>query len=202
METWLIIIIVVACLAAAGAIAGLILLAVLAAGGLTAARFNLTPVAADQLTEYLDTEASFAISVHRDFPNPPDDVFKALLDERFMRWVPFTKGVDYAGTALRDVGTKRAFVNTFGVLAEQIVINEPNQRLGVTITAFSVPLVLDSAAEIFDVTSTGEGWTRLTWNVGGTPKWVGWLPLRLAAPLVRPVARWQLGKLRSIMGGR
>lgn len=202
METWLVIVIAVACLAAAGAVAGLILLAVLAAGGISAARFNLTPVAADQLTEYLDAEASFALSVRRDFPNPPDQVFKALLDERFMSWIPFTKGVDYAGTASREIGTKRAFVNTFGVLAEQIVVNEPSRRLGVTITACSIPLVLDSAAEIFDVLADERGGTRLTWYVGGTPKWVGWLPLRLAAPLVRPLAKWQIGKLRSIMPSR
>ncbi|MGH3726820.1 MAG: SRPBCC family protein [Mycobacterium sp.] len=200
METWLIILIVVACLAAAGAIAGLILLAILAAGGLSAARFTLKPVAADQLHEYLASEASFAIAVQRNFPNSPDQVFTALLDERFMSWIPFTKGVDYAGTASREVGTKRAFVNTFGVLAEQIVINEHTQRLGVTITACSVPLVLNSAAEIFEVLADEYGGTRLIWHVGGTPKWVGWLPLRLAAPLVRPVAKWQIGKLRSIMG--
>ncbi|MBA0046366.1 SRPBCC family protein [Mycobacterium sp. NPDC050853] len=202
MENWQVIVIAAVCLAGAGAIAGLILLAVLAAGGISAARFNLTTVSADQLPEYLASGASFAISVQRDFPNPPDQVFKALLDERFMSWVPLTKGVDYAGTASREVGTKRAFVNTFAVLAEQIVVNEPNQRLGVTITGFSVPLVLDSAAEIFEVTANGQGGTRLTWNVGGTPKWVGWLPLRWAAPFVRPVAKWQIGKLSSIMGGR
>ncbi len=202
METWLVIVVTVVCLAAAGAVAGLILLAILAAGGISAARFNLTPVAADQLREYLNSEASFALSVQRDFFNPPDQVFKALLDERFMSWMPFTKGVDYAGTALREVGTKRAFVNTFGVLAEQIVVNEPNRVLGVTITACSIPLVLDSAAEIFEVTDNGTGGTRLTWHVGGTPKWVGWLPLRLVAPFVRPIARWQIGKLRAIIGRR
>ncbi|OHT85215.1 SRPBCC family protein [Mycobacteroides saopaulense] len=202
METWLVIVISIAVLAAAGALAGLILLAILAAGGISAARFNLTPVAADQLREYLDSEASFALSVQRDFFNPPEQVFKALLDERFMSWTPFTRGVDYAGTALRDVGTKRALVNTFVVLAEQIVVNEPGYALGVTATACSVPLVLDSAAEVFEVADNGTGGTRLTWHVGGTPKWVGWLPLRLGAPLVRPIAKWQLGKLRSIIGHR
>ncbi|ALR13418.1 hypothetical protein BST43_08070 [Mycobacteroides saopaulense] len=202
METWLVIVISIAVLAAAGALAGLILLAILAAGGISAARFNLTPVAADQLREYLDSEASFALSVQRDFFNPPEQVFKALLDERFMSWTPFTRGVDYAGTALRDVGTKRALVNTFVVLAEQIVVNEPGYALGVTATACSVPLVLDSAAEVFEVADNGTGGTRLTWHVGGTPQWVGWLPLRLGAPLVRPIAKWQLGKLRSIIGHR
>ncbi|MBB4855303.1 hypothetical protein HNP40_002704 [Mycobacteroides chelonae] len=202
METWLVIVITVAVLAAAGALAGLVLLAILAAGGISAARFNLTPVAADQLREYLDSEASFALSVQRDFFNPPEQVFKALLDERFMSWTPFTKGVDYAGTALRDVGTKRALINTFVVLAEQIVVNEPGYALGVTATACSVPLVLDSAAEVFEVADNGTGGTRLTWHVGGTLKWVGWLPLRLGAPLVRPIAKWQLGKLRSIIGHR
>ncbi|QCH25992.1 SRPBCC family protein [Mycobacteroides salmoniphilum] len=202
METWLVIVIAAVCLAAAGAVAGLILLAILAAGGISAARFNLTPVAAGQLREYLDSEASFALSVQRDFFNPPDQVFKALLDERFMSWTPFTTGVDYAGTALREVGTKRAFVNTFVVLAEQIVVHEPNRVLGVTITACSIPLALNSAAEIFEVADNGTGGTRLTWHVGGTPKWVGWLPLRLAAPFIRPIARWQIGKLRTIIGRR
>ncbi|WP_078281164.1 SRPBCC family protein [Mycobacteroides franklinii] len=202
METWLIIVIVVACLAAAGAVAGLILLAILAAGGISAARFNLTPVAADQLREYLYSEASFAITVQRDFFYPPDQVFKALLDERFLSWTLFTKGVDYAGTALRDVGTKRALVNTFCVLAEQIVVNEPGRVLGVTTTACSVPLVLDSAAEVFEVADNGTGGTRLTWHIGGTPKWVSWLPLRVVAPFLRPFVKWQLGKLRSIIGHR
>ncbi|MBE5449977.1 Polyketide cyclase / dehydrase and lipid transport [Mycobacteroides abscessus subsp. abscessus] len=202
METWLIIVIAVACLAAVGAVLGLILLVILAAGGISAARFSLTPVGADQLRGYLDSEASFAITVQRDFFHPPDQVFKALLDERFMSWAPFTKGVDYAGTALRDIGTKRALVNTFIVLAEQIVVNEPGRVLGVTATACSVPLVLDSAAEVFDVVDNGTGGTRLTWHVGGTPRGVGWLPLRMAAPFVRPVAAWQLGKLRPIIGRR
>lgn len=48
----------------------------------------------------------------------------------------------------------------------------------------------------------GTGGTRLTWHVGGTPRGVGWLPLRMAAPFVRPVAAWQLGKLRPIIGRR
>ncbi|SLC21635.1 Polyketide cyclase / dehydrase and lipid transport [Mycobacteroides abscessus subsp. bolletii] len=202
METWLIIVIAVACLAAVGAVLGVILLVILAAGGISAARFSLTPVGADQLRGYLDSEASFAITVQRDFFHPPDQVFKALLDERFMSWAPFTKGVDYAGTALRDIGTKRALVNTFIVLAEQIVVNEPGRVLGVTATACSVPLVLDSVAEVFDVVDNGTGGTRLTWHVGGTPRWVGWLPLLMAAPFVRPVAAWQLGKLRPIIGRR
>ncbi|AMT73008.1 SRPBCC family protein [Mycobacteroides immunogenum] len=202
METWLIIVITVACLAAAAAVVGLILLAILAAGGISAARFNLTPVAADQLREYLDSEASFAVTVQRDFFNPPDQVFKALLDERFLSWTPFTKGVDYAGTALREVGTKRALINTFIVLAEQIVVSEPARALGVTATACSVPLVLDSAAEVFEVLDNGSGGTRLIWHLGGTPRWVGWLPLRAFAPIVRPFIKWHLGKLRPIVGRR
>lgn len=49
METWLIIVIAVACLAAVGAVLGVILLVIFAAGGISAARFSLTPVGADQL---------------------------------------------------------------------------------------------------------------------------------------------------------
>lgn len=202
METWLIVVIVVAGLAIAGLIALLILLAILAAGGISAARFTLTPVRPEQLDEYLQSEASFAVSATRDFPNPPEQVFAALLDERFQSSIPFSKGVDYGGTRARSVGTKRAYVNIFGVIAEQIIVNEPGQRLGITITSCSIPLLLRSAAEDFTLAPAPAGGTRLTWQVGGTPMWVGWLPLRLLAPFVRPVTKWQLGRLRKIMPGR
>lgn len=106
METWLIIVIAVACLAAAGAVLGVMLLVILAAGGISAARFNLTPVGADQLRGYLDSEASFAITVQRDFFHPPDQVFKALLDERFMSWAPspgaLTTRVPHCATSGRN----------------------------------------------------------------------------------------------------
>jgi hypothetical protein len=167
--------------------------------GPSSARFLLQPIESDRIDRYIDREASFSLTVIYDYPDPPSQVFRALLDDRFMSWMPFTQGVNYADGARRDVGTLRALRNSFAVVAERIVLHEPDRLLGVTAAAISVPLVLESACTLYELQADGRGGTRLTWRVGGTPKWFGRKPLRLASMILRPAASWQIGRLRSII---
>jgi len=186
------------------ALVGALIAAILALLAATArrhdsgSRFVLCTIQGDELNQYLDDHAAFTSSVSCAYPNPPEEVFEALLDEQFMSWVPFVRGVTYADET-RAVGTQRTLRHWFAAVSERIVVMEPNRLLGVSVSGISIPLILRSAGTLYQVFADGNGGTRLIWRVGGTPQWIGHLPLWLAAPLIRPAATAQMAKLRVIL---
>jgi hypothetical protein len=177
-------------------------LAVLAWRGRRGHQFRIAPLTADDFTTYFDRDASFRLQVQVTFPHSPPYVFQSLLDERFMSWTPFTSGVKYRDGEFRGLGTRRMLCNTFFTLSERIVLYEVDQRLGATVEGVSVPWVLCSAGTLYEVGPDGGGGSRLTWRIGGKPKWLGRLPLRVVSLLMRPAARSQIKKLQTLVPPR
>lgn len=175
-------------LAAFAAVCAAIIAFVLASGGTTSARrFRVAPVSEGSLREFIDKKASFSVTTEVTFPDSPDQVWTALLSEEAYGWLPTVKGVRYAEGS-QSVGARRAVLGTFVAFEEQIVVFEPRRRMVVSATGASL-FGLAAAVQEFVVTPNAKGGTTLRWSVAGTPKFISFLPLRLATPLVRPVLK-------------
>jgi uncharacterized membrane protein len=180
-------------LAALGAIAAPVLAYALAAGGpKSSSRFRVKPVAQAHLRMFVDTMASFSVTSQVAFPHSPERLWTALLDERAYSWLPFVKGVSYLDDQ-QSVGSRRAVVGTFLALQEQIIAFEEGQRIAFSVTGASL-YGLAAGVQEYVITPTAKGGSLLTWTVAGSPKFVGFLPLRLTSPFVRPFMK------RSIKG--
>ncbi len=168
------------------AVLGVLSLSVLASGGPRASRrFSVTPVAATELRQYLDRKASFAVTATLESEQAPERMWNALLRDGAFSWVPFLTGPIYADTS-RTIGSRRALLGTVVAIGEKIVMAEPARRLALTATGLSLPLSLKSFAQQYELAPTTDGGSRITWTVACTPRFFGFLPLRLTAPLVRP----------------
>ncbi len=178
----LILLIVLAALAAV--FAAIVAFALASGGTKSARRFRVAPVSDSNLREFIDKKASLSITTEVTFPDSADQVWAALLSEEAYGWLPTVKGVRYVeGTP--SVGARRAVLGTFVAFEEQIVVFEPCRRIVVSATGASL-FGLAAAVQEFVVTPRAKGGSTLRWSVAGTPKFVSFLPLRLATPFVRP----------------
>ena len=180
-------------LAAFGVIAAPVLAYALASGGpRSSGRFRVKPVAQAHLGIFVDTLASFSVTSQVAFPDSPERLWKALLNERAYSWLPFVKGVSYLDDQ-QSVGSRRAILGTFLALQEQIIAFEEGRRVAFSVTGASL-YGLAAGIQEYVITPTSNGGSLLTWTVAGSPKFVGFLPLRLTTPFVRPFMK------RSIKG--
>ena len=179
------VLVVAAALAAFGVIGAPLLAYALASGGpRSSGRFRVKPVAQAHLGIFVDSVASFSVTSQVAFPQSPEQLWKALLDERAYSWVPFMKGVAYLDNQ-QSVGSRRAVLGTFVVVQEQIVALEEDKRIAFSVTGASL-YGLAAGVQEYIITPTAKGGSLLTWTVAGSPKFVGFLPLRFTAPFVRP----------------
>lgn len=190
---------IVGALIVLGAVAGLVALIVsrrwtkaLLAGGGT----PLKPIHAGTLRTFVDDKAAFVVTAERTFDASPERVWAALDTNGLFSWLPLINGMRYPNGA-RSVGATRVFDGLLVAGEEQVIAREEGHRLALTATKSSVPFVMKSIAEEYVVSATDSGDTTLTWTLAAHPRFGRLLPLRMFAPLARPVARWSLGGLST-----
>ncbi|CRY77888.1 Polyketide cyclase / dehydrase and lipid transport [Nocardia farcinica] len=150
-----------------------------------ASRFVVRPVWADRQEEYVLRRAALTVTVRRTIAAPPEAVFRALTDESCFSWLPLVSGFRYDDQR-REVGAKRVLRTPLLAAREEITCYEEGVRIGHTITGMSLPL-LTSGTEMFALEPGPDGGTQLRWTVSVTPRFIGWLPIRSAESLIRPV---------------
>ncbi|MFI1916958.1 SRPBCC family protein [Nocardia sp. NPDC020380] len=150
--------------------------------------FKVQQVPAADLDEFLRTEATFAVTAQREFPYPPHKVWDALQLDGTFSWIPFVKGIRYRDTYLRE-GALRTFDGLLFGVEEKVIVQAPDRRLAVSGTRISLPVLVRSFAEDYQLRETPDG-TLLTWTIAFRPRFFTFLPLRWGAPFVRPFARW------------
>lgn len=171
-------------------------LAALAARGGPAAsgRFLVQRVDGLDLDRYFAKRATFCTTTRVELPLGPEKVWRALCDETFLSWLPAVRGHKHRSNS-RDAGARRTFLSVFCALEEQCVVVEPERALAYSVIGSSWPGLRD-AAEKFTLERTPGGGTLLEWTTGVSPVLVWWLPVRWAAPIVRPFLAFALNGLR------
>ncbi|MFF2551513.1 SRPBCC family protein [Nocardia sp. NPDC058058] len=195
MVTIIIVLIVLVVLGAIGAgITALLLrrwtVAVLAGRG-----FETSPLTSAQIDEYLDDKGTFTVTATREFAVPPAKLWDALQLNGTFSWLPLVNGVRYHDEYRRE-GALRTIDCTLFAVRERVVIMTPGQRLTVSGTGISVPIAVKSCAEDYRLTATATG-TELAWTIAFRPRIGSFLPLRWAAPFVRPFTTFALRGLAS-----
>ncbi|WP_067706805.1 SRPBCC family protein [Nocardia yamanashiensis] len=152
--------------------------------------FELRPLTAGNYDEFRTRGATFVVTAEREFPCPPSKVWDALQLNGTFSWIPLINGVRYRDDYRRE-GALRTLDGLLVAAEERVIVLAPHSRLTVTGTKISIPLLVRSFTEDYRLTETAGG-TRLTWTIAGRPRVGAFLPLRWAAPFVRPFARFAL----------
>lgn len=190
---------IVALVLVVAALAGLVALivsrrwvkALLAGGG-----NPLEPVSAKALRGFVDGKAAFVVTAEHTFDAPRDRVWAALDTNGLFSWLPLVNGMRYRDDN-RAVGTTRVFDGLLVAGEERVIAREEGHRLALTATKSSVPFVMKSLTEEYELHGNGSGDTTLTWTLAVRPRFGALLPLQLFVPLARPVARWSLRGLST-----
>lgn len=135
-----------------------------------------------EFEEFLKNGA-FRTSATVKFRHPVEKVWQAFTGERSWGWVPSIKGVHYVGVP--GEGAVRYLKTLPLAVGEQVVEWDEGKAFGYTGIGASLP-VLKHLASKYTFEPTKRGGTRFTWQLAATPKFFGFLPLRLAGPFVKP----------------
>ncbi|MCD2144977.1 SRPBCC family protein [Gordonia paraffinivorans] len=183
-------IVVVAIVAVLGGLVGLLVLRILARGENAHHRSRTAELSARDIPDYFDSTARFAVTATARVRTAPEDAFIALADGRHLESIPFVAG----STPIRargqvgpvQVGEGRRIDTLVAALGERIVRAEPGRILVLTGTGVSIPMVLESFGERYTIDEIGDDLVDVSWTIAGTPRFIGFLPLRWAAPFLRP----------------
>lgn len=181
-------IVVVVIAAAASAAVGVLVLRLLAR---RADRFTLRELALDDFDEYVRKGASFAITVAESTPLTAPEVWARLVDDEYLRGLPLVSGPCWAN-ASRGTGSVRSMSGTLIGVSERVIEFDEYRQITLSGNGVSVPLSVKGFGERFRVVEGKRGTLIVEWTVAGSPRWVGFLPWRLATPLVRPVLGYVL----------
>ncbi|MEC3914625.1 SRPBCC family protein [Nocardia sp. CDC160] len=163
--------------------------AVLAGGG-----FSVRPLSTEQLDPFL-ADATFTVTARRQFPFPPHQVWDALQLDGTFSWIPLVNGIRYRDDHRRE-GAARSFDGLLFACAEKVVTVAQDKRLSVTGTRISIPFLIDAFAQDYRL-DEADGGTILSWTIAFRPRVGGSLPLRWAAPFVKPVMTLSIKGLAS-----
>lgn len=192
MDAWSIVLPVAAVLALGG-VAGLVALYLAIRLAARPDRAPVRPIAADGLDHYFRRRAGFAVTVHATTALGVDEVFARLVGRPYLSSLPFLSGPHWRSDA-RGIGAERTMSGTVFSVAEVVVVDDPGRKIALTGTAVCVPWTIRDFAERFEVVDRGDG-RVVEWTIAGTPRWVGWLPWRLLAPIARPVFAFVLRRI-------
>ncbi|MEU8898807.1 SRPBCC family protein [Nocardia sp. NPDC048505] len=138
---------------------------------------------------------TFTMTVTRRFAAPPEQVWSTLEAGAF-GGIPIVDGVRYRDDE-RAPGTVRTLDLLLFAAAEQVTRRIPATRLSVAGIETSIPLLVDSYLQDFQLRETSQGGTDLTWTVAGRPAIFAFVPLSWTAVFIRPFARIVLGQLAA-----
>lgn len=163
---------------------------VLSGGG-----FEVRPVSAEHVDEFLSDRGTFAVTAIREFAAPAARVWDALQLDGAYSWLPLVNGIRYADDR-RHEGAARVIDAPLFAARERVIIQAPHTRLTATGTGLSIPLLVTGFAQDYRFTELN-GRTTVAWTIAVRPRFGRFLPLRWGAPFVRPFAAWALGGLRT-----
>ncbi len=195
MSGWAIVGVVIGVLAVLGVlvVAGAIVLYGLAT---KPNRFVVRELGLDDIDDYLDRRASFAIKVVETTPLPRKEVWERLTEAEYLTSLPFLRGPSWApdtGDPDGDwhsvrVGSQRSMSGTILSVGQRVVEVVDGERLTLTGTGVSVPFAIKNFAERFTIVDGARSRTvTVIWEIGGSPRWIGFLPWRWGAPFMRPI---------------
>lgn len=198
---WIVVAVVIAVVVLA--VAGVIALVILHGLAADPARADVRRVIApDEVDEYFRKKASFAITIEEATPLSRSEVYERLSAHPYLSSLPFLDGptpLDESGNPVeRDgkeglaVGDRRSFSGTILSVSERVIAVEPRRSWTLVGTGLSLPLIIDSFAERWTLSEGERGRLNVRWEIAGSPRWVGWLPWRLGAPLLRPILAFVL----------
>ncbi|WP_067573100.1 SRPBCC family protein [Nocardia acidivorans] len=152
--------------------------------------FRTEPLSSDRIDDYLADKGAFTVTATREFAAPPAKVWDALQLTGTFSWLPLVNGIRYQDQTRRE-GALRTFDGTFFAVQERVVTLAPHRRMTTTGTRISLPVLVESFAQDHQLTETADG-TALAWTIAFRPRIGAFLPLRWAAPFVRPFASYAL----------
>lgn len=173
-------------------IAGVLVVRGLASGSGAAGRASVDELRTTEIADYFDRTAKFAATGSITVPNAADkDLYGIFVSGDYLSWMPLVEGpkLERAPQAAGDWRTTYLFVVT---LRERAVLTVPGRELVFSGTGLSIPMIVASFAERYTFTPTADGGVTIDWTVAGTPKWIGFLPLRWAAFLFAPLLKFVL----------
>ncbi|QNG17961.1 SRPBCC family protein [Rhodococcus triatomae] len=160
---------------------------VLARGSRAGARFSADRVGEHRVDAFFEDGAAFAATVEVALDAPPEIAWELITRPDMFAWLPFVDGYDYARPS-RDPGTGRTFRFLLYAMDETVLVGEAPREFVTAATGASLP-VLGTVAQRFVVDAAATGGSRVRWTLAVTPRFLGFLPLRIAAPFVRPFLR-------------
>lgn len=163
-----------------GGLVGAVLLYVLASGEGGPSRFGATHAAPG----FFDKGAAFAVTAQITVSGPVERVWAQVAQGGYLDGLPLVAGPTRAGDLL-------TYRTPLLALSEKVV-HEDGQEFVAIGTGLSVPLTLKSFGERWRL-SADKDKVVVQWTVALTPRWIGWLPLRWTAFVVRPVLKAVLG---------
>ena len=179
---WIWLIVVVAVLAVAG-FAAMVVLFVAVQLARRPDRAPVERVEGSGLDGYFDSRASFAVTVRARPSLTPEQVWSRLCGS-YMSTLPFLSGPEWVGEPAVQ-GAVRTMSGTVYSVTEQVVGAVPNTCLELSGIAVCAPWTIRDFAERFVIEQDDDG-VVVSWTIGGSPRWVGFLPWRWGAPLTCP----------------
>ncbi|MXP22673.1 hypothetical protein GIY30_15130 [Gordonia sp. HNM0687] len=174
---------------------GLIGLAILYALAKRPDRFRVRAIGLDDVDAYVAKRASLAITVVETTPLSRREVWDRIAGSAYLGNLPLVHGPHWTtGSGPADAsspvrsGRRRWMSGTFLAVSEQVIEVADRERLTLTGDGVSVPLAVKGFVERFTI-ADGErsGTVVVTWEIAGSPRWIGFLPWRWTAPLLRPL---------------
>jgi hypothetical protein len=158
-------------------------------------RFRVKAIALDDVDNYLAKRASLAVTVKETTPLSRREVWDRVAESAYLSNLPLVRGPHWmelgrtadASFPVRS-GERRSMSGTFLAVCEQVIEVDERERLTLTGTGVSVPLAVKGFVERFTITDGDRsGTVVVTWEIAGSPRWIGVLPWRWTAPLLRPL---------------
>ncbi|EFV13215.1 SRPBCC family protein [Segniliparus rugosus] len=169
-------------------------------------RFQATePVSAESYPEFVE-RAQYCVVSEAEYPYSVEQVWGAISGERMWSWLPTCWGPRYpaGGGAPGVVRDWQMYVFDWLYYSqhERILHWEPLRKIAYTVDNATLPFFGSWLEEyLIEPTADGKG-TRLRWTWAMKIRFIGWLPLRWLAPILRPIFEFALrGVIREIEGG-
>ncbi|EFV14259.1 SRPBCC family protein [Segniliparus rugosus] len=158
-------------------------------------RFKAKALEGADFEDFLD-KGSFRVTAKVKFKHPVEKVWSAFTGERAFSWIPGVKGIHYVGE--QGAGATRYMKTLPLAVGEKVVQFDQGKLFGYTGVGASLP-VLKQLASQYTFEPTKRGGTQLTWRLAATPKFIGFLPLRLAAPFVKPLLKFGAKRANGVI---
>ncbi|SDU58747.1 hypothetical protein [Gordonia westfalica] len=158
-------------------------------------RFAVRDMSLDDVDDHIARKASFAITLQETTPLSRREVWERLTEAEYLSSLPFLTGPKWitAEPGAVAVGSKRTMSGTILSVEQRVAAVTEREQLVLIGTGISLPFAIKNFAERFTITDGARLNTiTVTWEIAGSPRWVGFLPWRWGVPFIRPVLAFVL----------